>query len=637
MRKHGEFWNVLPISLLMLGSVAAIHLASLYYFEGESLSWPILTTLSIAVIFAFLSLIQIRLNRQLAAKVRALHERDFKLKKLSSAVTNSGCSIIITDRLGRIEFVNNKFVNVTGYGQDEARGRFLDILNPKDMDEEKPQEQIWESEILYDGWEGEVLSRRRDGHDFWWAVTVSTVCDSDNTVTNYVISGVDVSELKEANRKMQQMALYDSLTGLANRRLFVDRLEQAVKAARRDRKQIALLFLDLDQFKRINDTLGHDAGDSLLQTVAQRLKNCVRAKDTVARLGGDEFTVLLTDIVDTFSVTPVATQILKALKAPIKLKKHEVIVSTSIGVTLAPTDGANADVLMKNADLALYRAKEHGRDRYHFYTEELNAHALKQLLMEQELRHALQFEEFTLGFQPQINLASGKIVCVEALIRWHHPSKGLVMPDNFISVAEETGLINPIGRWVLKNACMQMKMLQDLTGSAIKIAVNLSARQFDDPKLEQNIEEVLNETGLEPQWLELEVTESMLMGDIEAVTDKLKRLKQTGVSLAIDDFGSGYSSLSYLKKLPVNALKVDREFVRDIPEDSNDMEITSAIIAVAHKLQLKVVAEGVETADQKEYLIANQCDFAQGYLFSKPLSFEDLYIYLNEHKLKQTA
>ncbi|MDX5299064.1 MAG: diguanylate cyclase, partial [Gammaproteobacteria bacterium] len=395
--------------------------------------------------------------------------------------------------------------------------------------------------MLRKAWEGEVCCRGKDGRHFWTTVTLSTVNDRRGRVLNHVIAGVDITELKVANQRMEQLALFDSLTGLANRRLFTDRLDQALKSTLRHGRQIALLFLDLDQFKRINDTLGHDAGDLLLLTVAERLKSCVRSQDTVARLGGDEFTILLNDIQDTAGVTAVAKNILRALKQPVRLQSQEIIVSTSIGITLAPTDSTDSESLMKNADLALYRAKDKGRDRYQFYTEELNQRAIRSLHMEQELRHALQFDEFNLDFQPQIDLRSGEIVGVEALIRWQHPLRGRVNPDDFIPVAEETGLIVPIGNWVLRNACMQVKMLHLLSGLPLKVAVNLSARQFRDPRLEQVISEALISAGMEPHCLEIEVTESMLMDDITAVTEQLKRIKSTGVAITIDDFGTGYS------------------------------------------------------------------------------------------------
>ena len=552
---------------------------------------------------------------------------------MSSALANSGSSIAITDTQGVIEYVNAKFCQLTGYKQSESIGRSIDLLGPAHLacGEEVP---TWSMNCLKNNWKGELLSKKKGGENYWSATTISSVLDKNGGISNYVVSGIDITDLKEANRTMQQLALFDSLTGLANRRLFTDRMGQSIIAARRRNTKAALLFLDLDQFKRINDTLGHDAGDQLLLIIAERLKSCVRAQDTVARLGGDEFTVLLNDIHDAQSITNIAKHILKSLKSPIMLGKQEVIISTSIGITVAPDDSQEVDVLMKNADLALYRAKDRGRDGYYFFTEELNTKALKLLHIEQELRHALQMDEFTILYQPQVCLKTGMISSVEALIRWHHPVRGEVAPDDFISIAEETGLIVQIGEWVLRNACTQIQMLQRLTGQKIKVAVNLSGRQFADPNLEQVIYDVIESSGLEAKYLELEVTESMLMDNIDKVIEQLNRIKQTGTTITIDDFGSGYSSLSYLKRLPVDILKVDREFVKDIPDDLNDMEITSAIIAIAHKLNLKVIAEGVETIDQRDFLVINKCDFAQGYYFSKPLSFEDLYEFFTLEELK---
>lgn len=566
-----------------------------------------------------LFLVVLTLKRRLELSRRHHAEDRTNLAKFSSAVMKSGAMIAITNQTGHIEYVNDRFCHVTGLTFEEVMGRRLDCMRPHP-----------ELTPLIDpnraDWEGEVECQRKGGETFWAAVTVSGVKNPRGELANFVISGVDITELKVASQRMQQLALFDSLTGLANRRLFLDRLEQAIKTAHRNGREVALLFLDLDQFKRINDTLGHDAGDLLLLTVADRLKSCVRSQDTVARLGGDEFTILLNDVRESHLVTIAAKNILRTLKAPIRLQNQEVIVSTSIGVTLAPSDSNDPETLMKNADLALYRAKEKGRDRYHFFTEELNQRAIRQLHLEQELRHALEFDEFNLMFQPQVDLRSGEIVCLEALIRWHHPVRGrVVSPDEFIPVAEETGLIVPIGNWVLRNACMQLKLLHQLTGCELRVAVNLSARQFRDPALEQVISEALHNSGLAPSFLEIEVTESMLMDDIRAVTEQLQRIKDTGVIITIDDFGTGYSSLRYLKCLPVDVLKVDREFVRDIPEDLNDMEITSAVIAVAHKMGLKVIAEGVENLDQRDFLMINNCDLAQGFFFSRPLTFEDLY------------
>ncbi len=601
----------------------------------NALLWQVFLPAILATSLGVFSLTIYRLNRRLQSKIDQLRQSDLQLQKLSSAVTNSGSMVIMTDAAGTIEYVNHKFTQVTGYSEQDVHSQSLELLNPEP--DGFRDEQSWNSTLVQNGWAGEVLSSRKDGSDFWSAVTVSAVEDEQRQITHYIVSAIDITELKEATRKMEQLALFDSLTGLANRRLFIDRLNQAAADSVRNGHMLALLFLDLDQFKRINDTLGHDAGDQLLLIVADRLRSCVRATDTVARLGGDEFTVLLTDLKDAQAASQIAQLILKALKQPIKLDKHEVIVSTSIGITLAPTDSTSSETLMKNADLALYRAKESGRDRYHFFTEELNVQALRHLLLEQEIRQALRNNEFSLCFQPQVDLRTQSIIGVEALVRWNHPRRGLVSPDDFIPVAEETGLIVPLGLWVLKTACMQMKMIHELAGVKIKVAVNLSTRQFKDPHLEETISEVLQESGLHPHWLELEVTESMLMDDVEKVIDQLSRIKMTGVTITIDDFGSGYSSLSYLKRLPVDILKVDREFVRDIPDDLNDMEITSAVIAVAHKLNLKVVAEGVEDIDQRDFLVINKCDYAQGYLYSKPLTFEELYALLQSEKVRDIA
>ncbi len=581
-------------------------------------------TTIIASIFGTLCFILFRLNNRLQKNLRAHEATEHMMSKLSSAVTNSGASILIMDSQGQIEYVNQKFCRITGYQHHEVIGKSIEILSPRKSAGES-ENYVLNSACLKSNWEGEVLCSKKNKTEFWNAITVSAVYDKHKNITNYVLSAVDITALKDANRKMENLALFDSLTGLANRRLFIDRLHQSILNARRHKTMAALFFLDLDQFKRINDTLGHHAGDELLLIIAERLKACVRKQDTVARLGGDEFTILLNNINETDRVAGIAKQILSALKEPIKLGKHEVIVSTSIGITLAPSDSTCSETLMKNADLALYQAKERGRDGYYFFTEDLNVRANKLLHIENELRHAIQNGDFHLHYQPQINLKTGEITSVEALIRWNHPEKGDIPPSEFISIAEETGLIVPIGEWVLRNACAQIKTLQELTGKDLRVAVNLSPRQFSDPKLVDIVSDVLNTTGLPANNLEIEVTESMLMDDINTVIGRLNSIKSTGSTITIDDFGSGYSSLSYLKSLPVDILKVDQEFVTDIPEDLNAMEIASAVIAVAHKLNLKVIAEGVENIDQRDFLVINKCDYAQGYFFSKPLSYEELH------------
>ncbi len=580
-------------------------------------------TAVIATLFGALCFVLVRLNQKLKRNINAHEATEVMMSKLSSAVTNSGASILITNGDGQIEYVNQKFCRSTGYLHHEVIGKPITILSPKE-NEHDSDTCILDEACLKSSWEGEVLCSKKNKTEFWNAITVSAVYDKHNKITNYVLSAVDITALKEANQQMEHLALFDSLTGLANRRLFVDRLHQSILNARRHETMAALFFLDLDQFKRINDTLGHQAGDELLLIIAERLKACVRKQDTVARLGGDEFTILLNNLADTDKIAGIAKQILTTLKEPIRLGKHEVIVSTSIGITLAPSDSTCGETLMKNADLALYMAKENGRDGYYFFTEDLNIRANRLLHIENELRHAIHNGDFHLHYQPQINLKTGEISSVEALIRWNHPEKGDIPPSEFISIAEETGLIVQIGEWVMRNACKQIKQLQDTTGKALRVAVNLSPRQFNDPKLVESVSLALEDSGLEAKNLEIEVTESMLMNDIDTVIGQLTRIKSTGSTITIDDFGSGYSSLSYLKSLPVDILKVDQEFVTDIPDDLNAMEIASAVIAVAHKLNLKVIAEGVENIDQRDFLVINKCDYAQGYFFSRPLSYEQL-------------
>lgn len=601
--------------------VSFIDTTSAYYIQATCAGMS-------AAIFGMLCFFLYRLNKKLKKNLHENEANELMMTKLSSAITNSGASIIITNQEGLVEYVNQKFCKTTGYFHHDIIGQSIDKLGTNAEENKR----TLHKGCLKPVWEGELTLLKKDKSSYWNAVTVSAVYDKSKCITNYVISAIDITALKSANQRMENLALFDSLTGLANRRLFTDRLNVSIRNAQRHKKVTALFFLDLDQFKRINDTLGHQAGDELLLIVAERLKSCVRQEDTVARLGGDEFTILLNDIVDLDKIASIAEHVLQSLKKPIRLGKHEVIISTSIGITLAPDDSAEAETLMKNADLALYMAKDNGRDCYHFFTEDLNTRANKLLEIENELRQAIANEDFYLHYQPQINLKTGEIASVEALIRWHHPIKGEISPADFIPVAEETGLIVPIGEWVMRQACKEIQRLYKQTGKHLRVAVNLSPRQFNDLKLVDTVANALAESGLYAEKLEIEVTESMLMHDINAVIEQLNRIKSTGSTITIDDFGSGYSSLSYLRSLPVDILKIDQEFVTDIPEDLSAMEIASAVIAVAHKLNLKVVAEGVENIDQRDFLVINGCDYAQGYFFSRPLSYEGLYEFFLEEQ-----
>jgi len=440
----------------------------------------------------------------------------------------------------------------------------------------------------------------------------------------------EASEL--ATVEMEHLAYHDALTGLPNRPLFMDRLILSVAQASRSNQKLAVFFLDLDRFKDINDSLGHSMGDGLLKSVAERIRRCVREGDTVARFGGDEFTLLIPRIDRVDDAAKIAQKILETLKIPFSILDHELFVTTSVGISIYPNDGGDAETLVRNADTAMYRAKDQGRDNYQLYAPAMNARALERLALENMLRKAISHRELVLFYQPVADMKTKTIVGVEALIRWKHPELGLLSPAHFISVAETSGLIIPIGDWVLRTACKQTKMWQKRIDSEITIAVNLSARQFQQPNLTEIISEVLEETGLDAKSLELEITESNAMQNAENTIYTLRELKALGVRIAMDDFGTGYSSLNYLKRFPIDTLKLDQSFVREITTDPTDAAIATAVIAMAHSLDLRVIGEGVETEEQFAFLLKQKCDYIQGYLFSPPLSVEKLEAYLIERK-----
>ncbi|HEY8131149.1 MAG TPA: EAL domain-containing protein [Thermoanaerobaculia bacterium] len=440
----------------------------------------------------------------------------------------------------------------------------------------------------------------------------------------------EASEL--ATVEMEHLAYHDALTGLPNRPLFMDRLIMALAQASRSNQKIAVFFLDLDRFKDINDSLGHSMGDGLLKAVAERIRRCVREGDTVARFGGDEFTLLIPRIDHVDDAAKIAQKILETLKIPFSISDHELFVTTSVGISIYPNDGGDPETLVRNADTAMYRAKDQGRDNYQLYAPAMNARALERLALENMLRKAISHRELVLFYQPIAEMKTKTIVGVEALIRWKHPELGLLSPAHFISVAETSGLIIPIGDWVLRTACKQTKMWQKRLDSHLTVAVNLSARQFQQPNLAEIISEVLEETGLEARCLELEITESNAMQNAENTIYTLRELKALGVRIAMDDFGTGYSSLNYLKRFPIDTLKLDQSFVREITTDPTDAAIATAVIAMAHSLDLKVIGEGVETEEQFAFLHKQKCDYIQGYLFSPPQAVENLETYLVERK-----
>ncbi|MEM0515973.1 EAL domain-containing protein [Pseudoalteromonas sp. YIC-827] len=537
--------------------------------------------------------------------------------RLSKAVAHSGTGVLITNYQLQIEYVNPKMLEMTGFNEEHFTSSKLLSVIAKEM-------AIFNDDIEYDlrtrnYWRGDTMLEQVDGKALWVSLSVSPIRDEEGGVSSYVVSAQDISFVKESQRKMEQLAYFDTLTGLANRTFFRMQLRKSMALAERGHYAFALFYFDLDEFKRINDTLGHDSGDQLLVEVANRLKNRLRTEDTIARLGGDEFAVLLSGIENHERAKEVAHTIQRTLNQPITLGNNEVIVSASIGITMAPEDSSEEDQLLKHADLAMYEAKAKGKNTYHFYSSELNAAANERLYIENELRQGIRDSQFHLNYQPQVDSRTGKVLGFEALIRWTHPTQGAISPVKFIPIAEATGLIVELGEWVLHEAC-RFSARRAQAGLEANVSVNLSVRQFQDANLIPSLANILEQTKVAPKNLHLELTESMLMGDVDTAISQLHDIKRLGVSISIDDFGTGYSSLSYLKRFPVDVLKIDRSFVQDIPDDPNDMAITAAIIAMAQKLNLNVVAEGVETREQMEFLKANNCFVVQGYYFSPPLS-----------------
>jgi diguanylate cyclase (GGDEF)-like protein/PAS domain S-box-containing protein len=490
-------------------------------------------------------------------------------------------------------------------------------------------------------WNGELAVLDAMGNEIPVSQTLLAHHDAQGEIDFFSFVARDISESKRVAAQLERMANQDSLTGLPNRNLLMDRLDQALVFARRQATKVAVMFIDLDRFKTVNDTLGHDIGDNLLVVVGERLRACLREGDTVARIGGDEFIVVLPDIDaeldDAGHIESIAKKLVQSLTDPIQIGTQELFVSASLGISLYPHDGNDATTLLKHADIAMYRAKEEGRNNHQFYTEEMNARAFERLSIETRLRRALENDEFVLHYQPQVDVSTGRIVSMEALIRWNNPVLGLVPPGEFIPLAEETGLIVPIGEWVLHTACAQNKAWQDAGLPPVRVAVNLSARQFRRRDVVKLVADALEKSGLEGRYLDLELTESMLMHDPERIKDTLRQLKALDVRIALDDFGTGYSSLAYLKRFPIDEIKIDKSFVRDLADDSEDAAIVRAILGMSRSLTLGTVAEGVETNEQRSYLHQLDCERMQGYLFGRPSAPEDIAALLANQQVGDTA
>ncbi|MBB5017903.1 diguanylate cyclase (GGDEF)-like protein/PAS domain S-box-containing protein [Chitinivorax tropicus] len=555
--------------------------------------------------------------------ITATKQATEQLSKLSLAVEQSGNMVIITDAQGEIEYVNPKFCLTSGFAVDDVVGKNLQTLDTEQGSHEAFQGMLRD---MLGGreWHGEINYRRKNGEQYWCLQTLAPVRNASGRITHFVVVAEDISERKFAESTIRHLAFYDALTELPNRRLFRDRLELLATANEREGASFGVLYMDLDRFKTVNDTLGHGIGDQLLQDVARHMQQVLRRGDTLARLGGDEFALIVPDTPSADFLSHIAEKLQNAIRKPIEIDGHHLFVGVSIGIAMFPNDASDVDTLLRNADVALYRAKELGRDNFQFYHPEMNARAMERLVLEARLRGAIDRNEFIVYYQPQVNLDTRQIVGLEALVRWQSPELGLVSPAEFIPLAEETGMIVPIGEWVLRTACQQMRQWQLAGITPVCVAVNLSARQFHLKDVDSVIMETLRETGLCPSLLDIEITESTAIQKPDETRLTLERMKSVGINISMDDFGTGYSSLSYLKRYPLDTLKIDGSFVRDINASDDDPGLVDAIIAMTRSLNIQVLAEGVETEEQGRFLARLGCRVAQGYLFGRPLPAEEI-------------
>lgn len=556
---------------------------------------------------------------------RKIYEDELRLASTVFETTSE--AIVVTDTKNCIQAVNPSFTHVTGYSEEEVIGRDPSFLSSGRQDGTFYQ-RMWVQLCKTGRWQGEIWNRRKNGDLYAEWLAISAVHNNAGEISQYVAVFSDITKRKKAEELIIQQANFDTLTNLPNRNLFLDRLGRAMVRAKRNRNLVALMFIDLDRFKWVNDTLGHNIGDLLLQEAAARLMECVRETDTVARLGGDEFTIVLPDLKHDRDIEKLAQKILECLAEPFHISGHEVFVSGSIGITIFPQDGLELEDLLRNADTAMYRAKEGGRNAYRFFTSQMNEDTQKQMMLERDLRHAIERNEFIVHYQPVVDVSSGDVISAEALVRWQHPEKGLMAPGFFIGVAEETGLITQIGNIVLKQVCQQIKIWQsDPILKDIRIAVNLSPRQLHNKNVVTDLEKLISDSGISAHSLALEITETLVMQDPEGAAELLEDIRAMGIKVYLDDFGTGYSSLNYLKRFSFDVLKIDRSFIMDVEFDKGDAALVEAIIVMAHKLGIKVVAEGVENKNQLDFVASQDCDMIQGYYYSKPLESQDFFSY----------
>ncbi len=567
-----------------------------------------------------------RLNSSLTSEISerkkaeaALTRSEKKLRNLYDTISDG---IVMTDLKERVLECNQRYLDMLGYTRDEIKWASYEDITPAPWRE---REIFINSRIFSQGYseEYEKEYRRKDGARFPVSIKKWIIRDEKGFPAGMWAIVRDITERKKLEDAIKYQAYHDALTGLPNRTLFIDHLNLELAQARRNHKLLATMFLDLDRFKIINDTLGHTTGDHLLKAVSERLKTCVRESDTVARMGGDEFNILLADMAHAEHAATIAEKIISVFKGPFEIGGIDLHVTTSIGISLYPGDGENAETLLKNADTAMYNAKEAGRNNYQFYNHVLQVRGFERTIMEDRLHQAIELGELVLYYQPQMDIESRRIVSAEALVRWRHPELGLLAPAQFIPLAEETGFITSLDEWVLQAACAQAKAWKESGYPNLSVTVNLSARKFQQKDFIERVLQIVKEVGLDPGLLELELTENTVMHNIDLTTNNLNRLAERGIRFTIDDFGAGYTSLSHLRRLPIQKIKMDRSFVKDLATDQNDRAIVNAMIAMTHNLQLRVTAEGVETAEQLAFLRSSNCDEIQGFIFSKPLPAEE--------------
>jgi len=566
-------------------------------------------------------------HQNLAERYEAQRRAEDELRLYATVFTNAAEGMTITDADSRIVAVNPAFTAISGYTADDVLGLTPAILNSGQQGPDFYR-QMWEELKTKGHWQGEIWNRRKDGAMFPEWLSIASVPGEQGAVTHYIGVFTDISDRKQSEARIHHLAHHDVLTGLPNRLLLEDRVSQGMLKSKRSSRPLALVFIDLDRFKNINDTLGHEVGDNLLVQAAQRGLAVLRDTDTLSRQGGDEFVVVLPELEHRQDAMHVTRKLLAALNQPYLLAGHELTVTGSAGIAIYPDDGQTVSELLRKADAAMYRAKEEGRNTFRFFSPEINTASLGELLLENDLHGALERDELLMYYQPKVDATTGELVGAEALMRWRHREHGMIPPGRFIPLAEENGLINAFGEWAIKTVCAQQRAWLDAGLLVVPVAVNIAAHQFAQQDLPQLVAQALAEHGLPPQLLELELTESLLMRNAQRASHVLNTLRSMHVHVAIDDFGTGYSSLSYLKHFPVQALKIDRSFVCEITEDGEPVKLASAIIAMAHELDLQVIAEGVETEAQRAYLQQHGCDQFQGYLFGRPQPVEELGLLL---------